>query len=176
MADKLFESYPAWMMLVYYFFSFSVYASALYLSYMVLPLLALLVFVYTAFLEVQALRGGCVRCYYYGKRCVCGKGKIAKVFMKKDEKRKFNERKLTVKNFIPTMLPVIIAVIAGAYLTYVNWPNFSLAVIGIAVWPLVVTFLGNPIVYGKLACPHCKQMELGCPACEFFMKKQHEKK
>ncbi|MCX6817827.1 MAG: hypothetical protein NTU57_03140 [Candidatus Aenigmarchaeota archaeon] len=174
--DKKFESYPVWMMLVYYFASFSVYAAGLYLTYMILPLFSLLLFIYVAFLEIQVLRGGCVRCYYYDKRCVCGKGKLAKVFFKKDEKRKFNENKLTAKNFIPTMLPTIIALAAGAYLTYASWPDFSLFVIGLAIWPLIIMFAGNPIVYGKIACPHCKQGELGCPACEFFMKKQHEKK
>ena len=169
--DRKFESYPARMMLVYYFASFSVYAAGLYLTYQIMPLLSLLFFIYVAFLEVQVLREGCVRCYYYGKSCVCGKGKLAKILLKQDTKRKFNERELTVKNFIPSMLPMIITIVAGAYLTYASWPNYSLLVIGIAVWPLIVNFLGNPIVYGKIACPHCKQRELGCPACEFFMKK-----
>ena len=174
--DKKFESYPVRMMLVYYFASYSVYAAGLYLTYLILPLLSLALFVYIAFLEVQVLREGCVRCYYYGKRCVCGKGKLAKLLFKKDEKRKFNERKMNMKNFIPSMLPTIIALAAGAYLTYQSWPDFSYLVIGLAVWPLLVTFAGNPIVYGKIACPHCKQATLGCPACEFFMKKRPERK
>jgi len=174
--SKLFESYPAWMILVYYFFSFSVYAAGLYLVYLILPLFSLVFFIYIAFLEVQVLRSGCVRCYYYGKRCAAGKGTIAKILFKKDEKRRFNERNVTAKDMIPSFLPTLVALIAGAYLTYAGWPNLSLLVIGLAIWPLLVMFLGNPIVYGKIACPHCKQGELGCPTCDFFMKMEKKGK
>lgn len=152
------------------FFSFSVYLSGLYLLYLILPLFALLLFVHILYLEISVLRNGCTRCYYYGKRCTCAKGKVAKLFFRKDEKRKFNERKMTVKNFIPNMLPAIVTLIAGIYLVIQGLPNINFLIIGLAVWPLIVTFLGNPVIYGKMACPHCKQRELGCPACEFFMK------
>jgi len=173
---QTFEKYPVWMILVYYFFSVSVYLAGLYLVFLIWPLFSLLFFVYIVFLEVQVLREGCVRCYYYGKRCVCGKGRIAKVFMKKDEKRKFGEKEVKMKDMIPSMLPMIITLIAGIYLVILSLPNINFIVIGIAVWPLIVTFFGNPIVYGKLACPHCKQRELGCPACEFFMKMEKKGK
>ena len=175
MKAKTYECYPAWTAFVYYFFSFTVYLSGLYLLYLVFPLFALLFFIYIIYLEISVLREGCVRCYYYGKRCVCGKGAIAKRFFKKDEKKKFNEKKLTFKNFIPSMLPMVFTVIAGAYLVVVGLPQMNFIVIGIAVWPLLVMFLGNPFIYGRMACPHCKQMELGCPACEFFMKKDRKK-
>ncbi|UCC92033.1 MAG: hypothetical protein JSV39_02115, partial [Candidatus Aenigmatarchaeota archaeon] len=168
MEEETFERYPAWMILVYYFFSFSVYLAGLYLLYLIWPFFALLLFIYILYLEVSVLREGCVRCYYYGKRCVCAKGKVAGVFFKKDEKRKFYEKEVTMKHMIPSMLPMIITLIAGIYLVIQSLPNINFIVIGIAVWPLIVTFFGNPIIYGKLACPHCKQRELGCPVCEFF--------
>lgn len=178
MKEKTLESYPVWMLLVYYFFSFSVYVAGLYLTFLVLPLFSLLFFAYIALLEVQVMREGCVRCHYYGKRCVCGKGKIAKLFFKKDEKRKFNEKEVTMKDMIPSMLPMVITLIAGAYLIFISWPDFSPLVAGLAVWPLIVMFFGNPIVYGKIACPRCKQGKLGCPVCIFFMNmnKKEEKK
>ncbi len=40
-----------------------------------------------------------------------------------------------------------------------------------SLWPVLVMAAGNPVIYGKLACPHCKQGRIACPACEFFMKK-----
>lgn len=166
-----FESYPAWMIFVYYFASFTVYLAGLYLLYLVWPIFAPLLLIYIIYLEISVLRDGCVRCYYYGKRCVCGKGKIAGLFMKKDTKKKFYQRELSMKDFVPSMLPMIISLIAGGYLIYQGLPEFNFLILGIAVWPLIVTFLGNPIVYGKIACPHCKQGKLGCPACEFFIKK-----
>jgi hypothetical protein len=170
MKEKLFESYPLWMTFVYYLVSLLIYLPGLYLTYLILPVFAILFFFYIMYLEIQVLREGCRRCYYYGKRCVCGKGKIAKVFMKKDTKVKFNEKEVTGKSMIPSMLPPFFALIAGIYLTYMSWPNFSFIIVGLAIIPLIVTFLGNPILYGKIACLHCKQGKLGCPACDFFMK------
>jgi len=176
MKPKTFESYPAWMILVYYLFSFSVYLAGMYLTFLVWPLFSLAFFVYIFYLEIKVLREGCVRCYYYGKRCVCGKGKVAKMFFKKDEKRKFYEREIKMKDMIPSFLPMLITLVAGIYLVILGLPSINFLVIGIAVWPLIVTFLGNPIVYGKIACPHCKQRELGCPACDFFMKMEKKGK
>lgn len=176
MSGKTFEKYPAWMILVYYLASFSVYLAGLYLVYMIWPVFALFLFVYILYLEISVLREGCARCYYYGKRCVCAKGKVAKVFFKKDEKRKFYEKEITMKHMIPSMLPMVITLIAGIYLVIQGLPSINFIVIGIAVWPLIVTFFGNPIIYGKIACPYCKQRELGCPACDFFMKMEKKGK
>ena len=81
-----------------------------------------------------------------------------------------------MKDMIPSFLPMIVTIIAGIYLTYMSWPNFSLVIIGLTMWPLIVTFFGNPIIYGKMSCPHCKQRELGCPACDFFMKMEKKGK
>lgn len=163
------------MIFVYYLVSFTVYLSGLYLLYLIWPILSALLLIYLIYLEISVLRDGCVRCYYYGKRCVCGKGKIAKLFMKKDTKKKFNYKELSMKDFIPSMIPTIIALIAGGYIIYTSLPEFSFIILGIAIWPLIATYVGNPIVYGKLACPHCKQGELGCPACDFFFKKDKKK-
>jgi hypothetical protein len=174
-AEK-FESYPVWMIFVYYLVSFTVYLAGLYLLYLIWPAFSALLLIYIVYLEILVLREGCVRCYYYGKRCVCGKGKLAKLLMKKDTTKKFNCREMSMKDFVPSMIPTIIALIAGGYLIYQGLPNFNFLILGIAVWPLVATFFGNPIVYGKIACPHCKQGELGCPACEFFFKKDKKAK
>jgi len=168
--DKKFESYPVWMALVYYFFNFSVYCAGLYLLYLIHPLLTLPLFAIIVYLEVSVLKNGCTRCYYYGKRCVCAKGSVAKLFFRKSD-RKFNERKITGKSMIPSFLPTIVTVIAGLYLIWMKLPAIDPVIILLAAWPLIETLLGNPIIYGKMACPHCKQRELGCPACEFFMKK-----
>lgn len=166
-----YESYPAWTALIYYFFNFSVYFAGLYLLYLIHPVLMLPLFAIILYLEISVLRNGCTRCYYYGKICVCAKGKVAGLFFRKSE-RKFNEQKVTAKGMIPSFLPTIITLIAGAYLIVTGLPSINLFIILLTAWPLIETFLGNPIIYGKMACPHCKQMDLGCPACEFFTKGQ----
>ena len=171
--SKGFESYPAWMVLVYNVFSFSVYFVGLYLLYLVWPVLAYVFFVYVLYLEFSVYKEGCRYCYYYGKVCIAGKGKIAKLFFKKGDPKKFCVRTLSFKDFIPQLLGSIIPIIAGIYLLI---KGFNWIILVLTLWPLVIWFLGNPIIYGKLACPNCKQGKICCPACEFFMKKEKKKK
>jgi hypothetical protein len=176
MEGGTFERYPAWVVIVSNLISLSVCLAGVYLLYLIWPLFALLFVIYMIYLEVSVYREGCVRCYYYGKRCFSGRGKIAKLLFKKDEKRKFYEREVKMKHMIPSFLPMVITLIAGIYLVIQGLPNINFMVIGIAIWPLIVMFFGNPIIYGKLSCPHCKQREFGCPSCEFFMKMEKKGK
>ena len=39
---------------------------------------------------------------------------------------------------------------------------------------ILLTTLGNAIVRGSLACKHCMQRELGCPAEKLFSKEADE--
>jgi hypothetical protein len=36
----------------------------------------------------------------------------------------------------------------------------------------LLTFIGNGLVRGSLACKYCKQREIGCPAEQLFNKKK----
>jgi len=167
-----YENYPAWIVLVYNLIAFSIYAAGLYLSYLIWPWLALAFLAYAIYLEVAIYREGCRYCYYYGKICVAGRGKIAKFFMKKGDPRKFTEKTVEFKDFIPTFLFSIMIIAAGIYLLIFR--GFDWIILGITLWPVII-FFGNQITYGQLACPHCKQGEVGCPACEYFMKAQEKK-
>ncbi len=165
---KGFERFPLWIVLVSNLVSWSVYFSGFYLLYLITPALSLLLFVYVIYLELSVYREGCVNCYYYGKRCAFGRGKIAKIFFKKGEPKKFTEKEVSMKDFLPSSLPAIATLFAGIYLLY---QSFNWLVLGLTVWPIIVMFLGNPIIYGKLACPNCKQSYIGCPVCEMFKKR-----
>ena len=164
-----YESYPAWVVIVSNLVTFSVYGAGLYLLYLVWPWLGLLFLIYLLWLEDSVLREGCVCCWYYGKACASGRGKLAPLLHKKGESKKFSEKDMSMKDMIPHFLVSIIPAITGVYLLI---QSFDLLVLGLAAWPLIVTFLGNPIIYGKMSCPYCRQRKMGCPACEFFMKKE----
>lgn len=129
----------------------------------------ILFIVYLLFMEFAIYKRACRYCYYYGKRCVAGKGNIVPLFFKKGEAKKFCERKVSAKEFVPHLLISFIPIIAGIYLLI---KDFTWLILGLMLWPLIVNFIGNPILYGKIACPHCKQGAKCCPACEFFMKKK----
>ena len=170
---KGFESYPLWMVLVYNLISLSVYFAGLYLLYLVRPWLALLFFIYILYLEVRTYKEGCVNCYYYGKVCVAGRGKIAKLFFKKGDPKNFCKRAVSFKDFIPHLLVSIIPIVAGIYLLIMDFRWFILV---LTVWPVIVWFAGNPIIYGELACPNCKQCQICCPVAQYFIKKEKDKK
>jgi hypothetical protein len=171
---KGFENYPAWAVLVFNLVSWSVQAAGLYLTYLIWPPFALLFLVYIIYMELSVYREGCVSCYYYGKVCVAGRGKIAKLFFKGGDPRKFGEREINWKDLLPSFLGSIVTVVAGIYLL-VFQQGFDWFILLVTAWP-VIMFIGNQYTYGELACPNCRQAEICCPVSEFFRKKQQAKK
>lgn len=166
---KLYEKYPIWRVVIFNLVTLSVYAAGLYLMFLLHKWAGILFFFYILFIEFSVYKDGCRHCYYYGKTCVAGRGKIVPLFFKKGEPKKFCERTLSFKDFLPSLLVAIIPIAAGIYLLI---KNFNWLILAITLWPLIVNFVGNPIIYGKIACPHCKQGAKCCPACEYFMKKK----
>lgn len=164
---RLHENYPLWKVLIYNLVILSVYAVGLYLMFRLHKIAGVLFLIYILFIEFSVYREGCRYCYYYGKRCVAGKGKIVPLIFKKGNQKKFCEKTLSFKDFIPSSLIVFIPVIAGICLMI---KDFNWVVLCLTLWPLIVNFIGNPIVYGEIACPHCKQGAKCCPAYEYFMK------
>ncbi len=169
---KGFESYPLWMVLVYNLISLSVYFAGLYLLYIVWPWLALLFFIYILYLEVRTYKEGCRYCYYYGKVCVAGRGKIVKLFFKKGNPKNFCKKPVSFKDFIPHLFVSIIPIGAGIYLLI---QDFNWFILLLTVWPVIIWFAGNPIIYGELACPNCKQCQICCPVANYFIKKEKKK-
>lgn len=163
-----FENYPAWIVIVFNLASWSVHVAGLYILYLLWPVLTLPFLLYILYLEFSVYRGGCVNCYYYGKVCASGRGKLAKLLFKKDDPKKFCLRSVGWKDFIPGFLGSVVTIVVGIYLLV---QSFSWIVLIATAWPIVI-FMGNQYTYGELACPNCKQAELCCPVSEFFMKKE----
>jgi len=167
-----YEKYPISYVLTFCLVTLSIYLVGMGLFYAINPWLGLVFLVYALYTEAKIWRDGCTNCYYYGKRCICARGLIAPLLFKKGDPKKFTAREMTMKDMIPNFMVAIFPVLAGAYLL---WQQFSIALLAVAIWPIFVMFVGNSVIYGKLACPHCKQGETGCPACEFFSKREKKK-
>lgn len=172
LAEEGFEKYPAWIVFVTNLVNLSVYATALYLVYAVRPIFTLPFFIYIIYLEWSVYVKGCANCYYYGRLCAFGRGKIAGLFVDKGDSKKFTEKTFSLKDLIPSLMLNIIPLVAGVWLLL---QGFSWLIAGIMAWPLAVMFLGNPVLYGKMVCPNCKQRSIGCPACKFFMEREKKK-
>ncbi|MBU1026572.1 MAG: hypothetical protein KKA31_02460 [Candidatus Margulisbacteria bacterium] len=164
---KGYECYPLWSVLLDNLISYSVYAAGIYLLFLVHPVAAGIFFIYALYLEWSIYKEGCIHCYYYGRICHSGKGALAKLFFKQGSAKAFTERTVGLKDFIPQLLGSVIPIAAGIYLLIIN---FSWIILGLTLWPVIIWFLGNPIVFGKLACPHCRQAEICCPVYKMFSK------
>jgi hypothetical protein len=128
---------------------------------------AVLYLLYCGFIETRLLRRSCVNCYYYGRLCAFGKGKLSALLFKKGDPEKFAQDQIRWLDLVPDFLVSIIPLIAGIVLlaTSFNWVILVLLVVLLAL-----SSGGNAFIRGSYACKYCKQKELGCPAEKLFNK------
>jgi hypothetical protein len=118
-------------------------------------------------LVFRLLSGHCVDCFYYGKTCAFGKGRLSPLFFQKGNPEKFSQMTLTWKDIIPDFLMFMIPVLAGILLLI---QEFTWTVLILIITLFLLGFSGNALVRGQLACRYCKQREIGCPAERLFNK------
>ena len=165
---KIYESYPLWIIILANILLLAVYVAGAYIMFKLNIITGILYIVYLVFLERHFFKEGCIHCCYYGKSCAFGKGNIAAMFFKKGDPKKFCERELGFKDFIPQVLVILIPLIVGIALLISR--GFDLLILIAIIYPIFSWFAVNPILYGKLACLHCKQGSICCPALKFFTK------
>jgi hypothetical protein len=169
MKDKCYENYPAASVAVANIFQFTIYIiGAVIIANLGLLWLGLYI-LYILFMEVRLLKKGCVNCYYYGKYCAFGKGKLCSLFFKKGDPKKFPRPEMTWKDIVPDFLVSLIPMVIGIVLMIIK---FDWALLVMVVLLSLLISVGNGFVRGTLACKHCKQRELGCPAERLFNKKK----
>jgi hypothetical protein len=164
----VFDSYPAWMIALSGGLSVSIYAVGSVIVarlgwWFLAPYL-----LYLVCLEVKQLATGCVHCAYYGRACFSGKGLVASWFFKRGDPSRFASRELGWRSLLPDMLVVLLPLGAGLFLLI---RQFDWILLALVAGLLVLAFPGNGLVRGKLACCHCRQRELGCPAERLFRQK-----
>lgn len=166
---KTFENYPCWIMLISNLVSILIYLAGAFIIYHLGLVWLGLYIIYILFLEIRIMKKSCINCYYCGRCCAFGKGKLSALFFKKGNPNKFARRKITWKYIIPDFLVSIIPLIAGIVLLILkfNW----LILLSVILLVMLASF-GNSFVRGSLACKHCRQRELGCPAEQLFSKKR----
>lgn len=165
--QKCYDNYPAWMVVTSNFVSLSIYFIGGFLIYQIGFWWLALYILYILTLELRLLKGHCVNCYYFGKTCAFGKGRLSGFFFKRGEPMKFAQNKITWKDIAPDFLVSVIPVAVGIVILIMN---FSWLVLLLIVLLLFLGFLGNALVRSQLACKYCKQREFGCPAQKLFDK------
>ena len=165
--NKVHENFPLWIPLLSYVLSLSIYALGAFIFYQLAILFTVLYLLFCLWIELKILKGSCVNCYYYGKTCGLGRGKLCAVLFKKGNPEGFAEKGFSWKDLIPDFLVLIFPLIGGiiGLIRDFTWLILALMVV------LAILYLGgNALIRGSLACKYCKQKELGCPAEQLFNK------
>jgi hypothetical protein len=117
--------------------------------------------------EYRLLSRHCVNCYYWGKFCGFGKGKLNSFFFKRGNPSKFCEKKMTWKDLTADFLVSLIPLIIGIALMIMKF-DYAVLIAGIIL--IILTTAGNGFIRINLSCKYCKQKEIGCPAEQLFYK------
>ena len=166
---KAYENFPSWIPFIAILISIIGYIlGAIILSGFGIVIVVLYL-IYCGGIELLIIFRSCKDCYYYGKICGLGKGKIAPIFTKKGNPKRFIEKKISWHDLIPDFLVAIIPIIGGIILLLYN---FSFLRLGLIIILAIIFFGGTGFIRGTFACKYCKQKEIGCPAQEVFSKKK----
>ena len=159
------ENYPIWMVFVSNLLSLLVYGIGAYILSRFGIVWATAYLIFILIFELRLIGRHCTDCYYFGKTCAFGKGRLSALFFKKGSPEKFIAMKISWKDIIPDFLLFIIPVLAGILLII---QGFTWTILILVIALLLLGFLGNTLVRGQLACRYCKQRDIGCPAAQLF--------
>jgi len=163
-----YENYPAWIVILSNLVSLGIYGLGFLITYSLGLVFAALYLVYILLFELRLIGRHCTNCYYRGKVCGFGKGKISSWFFKKGDISKFCDNEFTWKSMIPDLLITLMPLIIGIIILIID---FDLLLLFFLLLLILLTTAGNGFVRGSMTCKHCKQKELGCPADSLFDKK-----
>jgi len=168
---KSYENFPLWIPFIAILVSFISYSiGAVILSGFGI-IFSILYLFYCLGAELLVIIRSCKDCWYYGKICGLGKGKIAPLFVKKGDTQKFAERDISLVHMIPDFLVVIFPLIGGIILLILD---FSISILIMMIVLIILFFGGTSFIRGSFACKYCKQKEIGCPADKIFNKEKEK--
>ncbi|MFH1428159.1 MAG: hypothetical protein ABIH39_00270, partial [Candidatus Margulisiibacteriota bacterium] len=164
-----FEIFPLWVSILSSAVNIAIYAMGAYILFNFGWIYVIPYLLYCLWVESRVLKGSCADCYYYGKNCGGGKGKVCAVLYKKGDPEQFVTRCITWKDIFPDFFIAVIPLLCGMVLLYLS---FSIALLMVLTLLFFLYFAGNAMLRGTFACRYCKQRELGCPAGKVLNKKR----
>lgn len=168
---KVYEDFPIWIVWLASVVSVLIYVFGAYILLQFGVWIMVLYLVYCFWVEIRISKKSCVDCYYYGKLCAFGRGKICSLIFKKGNPKNFCKKKISPVDILPDFLVFIFPLIGGIILLI---KNFSWTILLLLIILFILSFCGNAFIRGNFACKYCKQRELGCPAERLFNKKRQK--
>lgn len=162
-----YENFPVRIVILSNLVSVLIYISGLIIT---VRLSWIAVGFYLAFIlafEYRLLSKHCVNCWYWGKTCGFGKGRLSSLFFRKGDPSEFCNKTVTWKDMIPDLLITLIPLITGIVLMIMRFDYIILSAVIILIG---LTTAGNGYIRGSLTCKYCRQREIGCPAEKLFRK------
>jgi hypothetical protein len=160
-----YDNFPARIVILSGLGSALLYAAGLIIMIRLGWIAAGLYFVSILSMEYRLIAKHCVNCYYWGKTCGFGKGRLSSLFFKKGDQEKFCENNFSWKDMIPDLLISLIPLITGIVLLILR---FDLIILSAIILLIALTTAGNAFIRGNYACKYCRQREIGCPAEKLF--------
>ena len=170
MENEVYDEFPLPSVLFCIAVSISIYLVGAYLIAPLGKIFVALYLLYCLWMEIRVLIMSCRDCFYYGRLCAFGRGKICSLLFKKGSPEGFKMKKITFINLVPDFLVSIIPLgIGGFYLVQsFTWLRLSFIVVLV-----IMAFPVTGFVRGSISCKFCRQREMGCPAVQLFAKKAH---
>ena len=103
-ALKPYENFPFSMVLFALLVNVSIYAFGVAILSGFGIIMALLYLLYCLGIEIHVMKMSCVYCYYYGKWCAFGRGKVAPLLFKQGDPERFTSKCISWKELLPDML------------------------------------------------------------------------
>ena len=171
MKTSSFENFPWWMVAISSAAGLAIYAIGLYLMFRMGIVWGILYAAYCVWMELRLLSQGCRHCWYYGKRCGFGKGRVCAWFFSKGSEETWHAKSITWRDIVPDFLVSLIPLGVGIALIIRSFSWLVLVLIAALVF---LGSVGTGLVRGHITCKYCKQRELGCPAEQLFGKTKQE--
>ncbi|NWG14331.1 MAG: hypothetical protein HXY20_12445 [Acidobacteria bacterium] len=168
MEQVAYDRYPPWVVVLSNVLSISIWIIGAYILSGFGLLWSALYLAYCIWLEFRLLRHTCVDCWYHGRQCAFGKGRLCGLLFEKGDPAVFADRQIGWKDLVPDLMVFLIPFVGGIVLVVQRF-SVSLALLLGAL--LILSFRGNALIRGKLAYAHCRQREMGCPAALLFFGK-----
>ena len=163
-----YENYPAWMIIVTNLVTLSIYILGVIILSGYGFIVVSLYLLYILWIEARLLTH-CTNCFYYGRLCCFGRGRVASCVLKKGKAKKFMDKEIRWIDILPDFLVSLIPLTAAIIFLVTD---YSLVLLTETVLLFVLAFPVTGILRGNWACRYCRQKDIGCKAQELFKKKE----
>lgn len=172
MKTSSFDNFPWWLVLICNAVGLAIYGIGIFVLSRLGIVWCLLYAAYCVWLEWGILSGSCRYCYYFGKQCGFGKGRLCSWFFSRGAEQSLSTKRISWRNIVPDFMVTLIPLCVGITILV---RNFSWLVLLLIVMLAVLGSAGTGLIRGQIACKYCKQREIGCPAEQLFSKTKQGK-